>query len=78
MRAILTLQVPSDDLRYGRILVASSDQNLIRLVCNRLLTSKVCELRQQSGDLFSKELARLELEQLRARLSLALNEDLLM
>ena len=75
MRAILTLQIPSDDLKKGRILVASSDPVLIRLVCTRLLTSKEQDLDRHPGDVFDKELARLELEQLRARMSFALADE---
>ena len=75
MRAILTLQIPSDDLRRGRILVASSDPSLLRLVCDKLIAFKVRDLEQHKGNLFDRELARLELEQLRARLSFALSEE---
>ncbi len=76
MRAILTLQIPSEDLKKGRIPAASSDFDLIKLVSVCLLAKREKELAEHDGDLFEKELARLQLEQLRARLSFALDLDM--
>ena len=76
MRAILTLQIPTEDWKRGRILVASSDPALVRLFCRSVLKQRLSELDDLGGDLFDKELALLEIEQLRARLSYALGEDL--
>ena len=74
MRAILTLQLPSDDLKSGRILAATSDSDLIAHVCRWLLAERRSALERVDSDVFERELARLEFEQLRARLSFALKE----
>ena len=74
MRAVLTIQIPTDDWRRGHILAASTDPNLIRHFCQTVL-----ELRSREADRlddpFDRELARVEIEQLRARFAFALGVD---
>lgn len=74
MRAVLTLQVPTDDWKRGRIIAATTDGGLIRAFCRRLLQIREADA-DNRGDVFDREIARLELEQLRARLSFALEEE---
>jgi hypothetical protein len=71
MRAVLALQLPTEDWRRGRILVASTDPGLIRWFCRTVLAHRRERL-DHLKDPFDRELARLEVEQLEARLSFAL------
>ena len=73
-RAILALQVPTDDWSKGRILAACTDAALIRTFCKAVLALRSKEA-DRVEDPFGRELARLELEQLRARLAFALGAD---
>lgn len=76
MKAVLTLQMPADDWRSGRILAACSDLEVIRSFCNTLLALRIEEA-DRLDDPFERELARLEIEQLQARIAFALDiEDL--
>ena len=75
MRAVLTLQIPSPDWRRGHVLVASSDRLLIREFCRKILEMRESDLDGLSGDAFERELARINLDQLRARLTWILRED---
>lgn len=71
VKAILTLQLPTDDWRRGRILAACTDPALIRYFCEAVLTQRRADADDLS-DPFDRELARLEIEQLEARLAFAL------
>jgi len=73
-RAILALQIPTDDWSKGRILAACTDAALIRTFCEAVLTLR-SEEADQVEDPFGRELARLQLEQLKARFAFALGVD---
>ena len=74
MNAVLTLQIPTDDWRRGRILAASTDPALIRIFCRTVLAIRSQEVDDLDG-IFERELGRLEMEQLKARFAFALGEE---
>ena len=67
MKALLVLQIPTADLRYGRVLAASSDSELIDHFCTAVLSEQEQRL-AASRALADHELESIRLEQLRARL----------
>jgi len=73
-RAILTLQIPTDDWSKGRILAVSTDAALIHTFCEAVLALR-SEEADTAEDPFGRELARLQLEQLRARFAFALGAN---
>ena len=73
-RAILALQVPTDDWTRGHVLAASTDTTLIRRFCKAVLAERSGEV-DQIEDPGERELARLELEQLKARFAFALGAN---
>jgi hypothetical protein len=70
--ARLVLQLPSPEApRKALVIAASDDQVLVRSFCATLL-ARAEAATDAAGDPFSRELARIQFEQLRARLAFAL------
>ena len=74
MERILVLQLPTMDLRYGHVVAASTDPQLIQFFCEALL-AKQEEQVKVAGDLFEREFQHIRLEQMRARLAWAAPES---
>ena len=70
----LVLQLPAADLRSVRLVSATDDQEAISAFAERQLLL-AHESIDAAADPFSRELAYLEMEQLRARLKYALSLD---
>ena len=75
MKCILVLQVPTPDLRYGRVLTVSSDLNIIREFCAAVLSNEEERIEDaQSPE--DQDFSRMRLDQLRARLVWAVEDAL--
>ena len=74
MERILVLQLPTMDLRYGHVVAASTDPQLIQFFCEAVL-AKQEEQVKATGDLFEREFQHIRLEQMRARLAWAAPES---
>jgi len=70
MQAIVTIQLPILEEGYGRILAASGNPSVVKTVCTAILREQQREV-DDIDDPFERELALLQLEQLKARLSFA-------
>jgi len=70
---LLTLQVPTKDLSRSQILAASADEGLIRHCYEAILAERQQEA-EQLEDPAQREIAQLKVEQVKARLDLALKE----
>ena len=68
MERILVLQFPTMDLRYGHVVAASSDPQLIQFFCEAILANQEEQVRA-AGDLVEREFQYIRLEQMRARLA---------
>ena len=74
MRCVLTLQLPTPDLRYGHVVTASTNPELVQQFCSTVIADQ--ERRVEAAvNLFEREFQRIRLEQLRVRLSLITNSD---
>ena len=62
------------DLRYGQVVAASSDPQLIQFFCEAIL-AKQEEQVKAGGDPFEREFQHIRLEQMRARLAWAATES---
>ena len=74
MERILVLQLPTMDLRYGHVVAASTDPQLIQFFCEAVL-AKQEEQVKAAGDPFEREFQHIRLEQMRARLAWAAPES---
>ncbi len=74
MERILVLQLPTTDLRYGHVVAASTDPQLIQLFCETVLAKQEEQVKAAS-DLFEREFQHIRLEQKRARLAWAVTES---
>ena len=70
MRCVLTLQLPTPDLRYGHVITASSNPDLVHRFCQTVLTDQEQRV-DATDDLLERELQRIRLEQLRVQLAWA-------
>ena len=70
----LVLQLPTPDLRRARIVAATDDREAIRSFA-RHMEALAQEAVDAAPDVFTRELAYLEKEQLQARLEYALRFD---
>ena len=71
MKCVLVLQLPTPDLRYGHVITASANPELVRLFCATVIADQ--ERRAQDAkDLFEREFQRIRLEQLRVQLAWAM------
>ena len=71
MRCVLVLQLPTPDLRYGHVITASANPDLLRQFCNAVIVDQETRI-ADSNDPFERELQSLRLEQLRLQLAWAL------
>ena len=75
MRCVLVLQLPTPDLRYGHVITASADPDLLRSFCTAVLADQQ-ERVEAADDLFEREFQRIRLEQLTVQLAWATGGDL--
>ena len=75
MRCVLVLQLPTPDLRYGHVITASSNRDLVQQFCAMVLADQE-ERVEAADDLFEREFQRIRLEQLRVQLDWATAGDL--
>ena len=73
MRCVLTLQLPTPDLRYGHVITASTNPDLLRQFCTMVLADQE-ERVEAADDLFEREFQRIRLEQLRVQLAWSMGE----
>ena len=73
MRCVLVLQVPTPDLRYGHVITASTNPELVRQFSVAVLADQE-ERVEAADDLFEREFQRIRLEQLRAQLAWSMGE----
>ena len=76
MRCILTLQLPTPDLRYGHVITASTNPDLLQQFCTMVLADQE-ERVEAADDLFEREFQRIRLDQLRAQLAWAMGDEAL-
>ena len=74
MEWVLVLQLPTTDLRYGHVVAASTDPQLIQHFCKSVL-AKQEEQVKTAGDLFEREFQHIRPEQMKARLAWAATES---
>ena len=74
MRCVLVLQLPTPDLRYGHVITASTNPDLVRQFCSTVIADQ--ERRAEAAsDLLDRELQRIRLEQLRVQLAWAMGSE---
>jgi hypothetical protein len=71
MRCVLVLQLPTPDLRYGHVITASSNPELLRHFCSTVIADQERRA-EEATDLLDRELQRIRLEQLQVQLVWAL------
>ena len=74
MRCVLTLQLPTPDLRYGHVITASTNPGLVQQFCTTVLSDQE-ERVEAADDLFEREFQRIRLDQLRVQLAWAMGGD---
>ena len=74
MHCVLVLQLPTPDLRYGHVITASTNPDLMRQFCETVLAEQA-ERVEESEDLFQREFQRIRLDQLRVQLAWANGGD---
>ena len=62
MQCVLVLQLPTPDLRYGHVIIASTNPDLMRQFCETVLADQA-ERVEESEDLFQQEFQRIRLDQ---------------
>ena len=75
MQCVLVLQLPTLDLRYGHVITASTNPDLMSLFCETGLADQA-ERVEESEDLFQREFQRIRLDQLRVQLAWATGSEL--
>lgn len=73
MGARLVLQVPTADLRHSQAVAATDDQATLAAFAERMLAMANQRI-GKAGDVFERELAILQRDQLRARLDYVLGD----
>ena len=73
MRCVLVLQVPTPDLRYGHVITASTNPELVRHFCSTVIADQQ-QRAEEAEDLLEREFQRIRLEQLRVQLAWAMGE----
>lgn len=74
MRPILVLQVPTPDLRYGHVISASTNPDLMQYFCSTVIADQERRL-DGFDDLFEREYQRIRLDHLRAQLAWAMGGE---
>ena len=70
MRCVLTLQLPTTDLKYGHVITASTNPDLLQHFCAKVLADQEKRV-EAAEDVFEREFQRIRLEQLRVQLAWA-------
>jgi hypothetical protein len=73
MRCVLILQLPTPDLRYGHVITASNNPELVRHFCSTVIAEQERRV-EGAEDLLDREFQRIRLEQLRVQLAWAMGE----
>ena len=73
MRCVLVLQLPTPDLRYGHVISASTNPDLVRQFCSAVLADQE-ERVEEADDVFQREFQRIRLDQLRLQLAWAMDD----
>jgi hypothetical protein len=73
MKCVLTLQLPTPDLRYGHVITASTNPDLVHQFCSAVIADQERRV-EVAEDLFDREFQRIRLDQLRVQLTWALGE----
>ena len=73
MRCVLVLQLPTPDLRYGHVITATTNPDLLQQFCAMVLADQE-ERMEATDDLFEREFQRIRLEQLRVQLAWAMGQ----
>ncbi len=74
MKCLLSLQLPTPDNRYGHIVAASSDREVVHYFCAAVIAEQERSI-ELADDPFEREFQRIRLEQLKARLAWATCES---
>jgi hypothetical protein len=73
MKCVLVLQLPTPDLRYGHVITASTNPELVRHFCSTVIADQQ-QRAEEAEDLLEREFQRIRLEQLRVQLAWAMGE----
>ena len=71
MRCVLVLQIPTPDLRYGHVITASTNPDLLWQFCSTVIADQE-QRADRAEDLLEREFQRIRLEQLRVQLAWAM------
>jgi hypothetical protein len=74
MKCVLVLQLPTPDLRYGHVITASTNPELVQQFCSTVIADHEHRV-EGAEDLFEREFQCLRLEQLKAQLAWAMGGD---
>jgi hypothetical protein len=74
MRCVLVLQVPTPDLRYGHVITASTNPDLVRHFCSAVIADQE-QRADEAEDLLEREFQCIRLEQLRVQLAWAMGSE---
>ena len=74
MRCVLALQLPTPDLRYGHVITASTNPDLLHQFCSVVIADQEKRV-EAAEDLFEREFQCIRLEQLRVQLTWALASE---
>jgi hypothetical protein len=70
MNCILVLQLPAPDLKYGHVITASTNPDLLRRYCETVLADQEQRV-VDADDLLQREFQHLRLEQMKVQLAWA-------
>ena len=73
MRCVLTLQLPTADLRYGHVITASTNPDLMHQFCSMVIADQEKRV-ETAEDMFDREFQRIRVEQLRVQLAWAMGD----
>jgi hypothetical protein len=74
MKCVLVLQLPTPDLRYGHVITASTNPELLQQFCSTVIADQEQRV-EHAEDLFEREFQLLRLEQLKVQLAWAVGGD---
>ena len=74
MRCLLVLQLPTPDLRYGHVISASTNPDLVQQFCAAVIADQERRI-EDTDDPGQKEFQLLRLDQLRVQLAWATGGD---
>ena len=73
MQCVLVLQLPTPDLRYGHVITASTNPDLLRQFCTAVLADQEARV-EGAEDPFQRELQRIRLDQMKVQLAWAMGD----